>query len=100
MKMRRWMETALRAFCYLIMTTNANRFSLGQSRTIVRDLFVPREWIYWCDFLTTICVGYFCFGLTRHLFEAGWEPRPLRFVLVLVAFSVQCACFYRAVMFV
>ena len=98
--MRRWMGTALRAFWSLIMTTAATRFSLAQSRAIVRDLFAPKEWIYWCDFLTTIVVGYFCFGLTRHLFETSWEPRALRFALVLVAFAVQCACFYRAVMFV
>jgi fatty acid desaturase len=78
----------------------APRFSLAESRAIVRDLFGPKEWIYWCDFLTTILLGYLAFGLTRHLFNASWEPRLVGPTLVCLAFGIQCVCFYRAVMFV
>jgi fatty acid desaturase len=75
-------------------------FSLTEARGIVRDLFVPRQWIYWTDFLSTIIVGHVFFGLTRLLYEIQLEPLWLRLSLQLVAFSIQCACFYRCVMFV
>jgi fatty acid desaturase len=75
-------------------------FSLTEARAIVRDLFAPVESIYWLDFLATILTGYVCFALTRLLFEATWEPAWLRLVLAATTFVVQCACFYRAVMFV
>lgn len=67
---------------------------------MVRDLFVPRAWIYWADFLTTILVGHACFALTRLWYEWRLEPLWLRLVLMLLTFSIQCACYYRAVMFV
>jgi fatty acid desaturase len=75
-------------------------FSLTEARGIVRDLFTPREWIYWVDFLATIVTGYFFFGLTRSLYDLHLEPLWLRLTLQLVTFSIQCACYYRAVMFV
>src|SRR5262245_7235246 len=75
-------------------------FSLTEARAIVRDLFVADERIYWIDFFTTIVVGYLSFALARIAFDSSIEPQRLRLILVLTAFSVQCACFYRAVMFV
>jgi fatty acid desaturase len=75
-------------------------FSLTEARGLVRDLFAPRAWIYWVDFLTTILVGHACFGLTRLWYELGVQPPWLRLTLMGVTFSIQCACFYRAVMFV
>jgi fatty acid desaturase len=78
----------------------ASAFSLTEARGIVRDLFTPRESIYWIDFLTTILVGHACFGLTRLLYDIRLEPLWLRLILQLVTFAVQCACYYRAVMFV
>src|SRR5262245_35146130 len=79
-------------------------FSLSEARAMVRDLFVPDERIYWMDFLTTIVAGYVCFGLTRWLAEGSWRPAGSaighRLALAGLAFAVQCACFYRAVMFV
>src|SRR5262245_22261484 len=75
-------------------------FSLPHARTIVRDLFVADERIYWLDFLATILVGYLAFGLARLPFDLRLEPQWLRWALALAAFSVECACFYRAVMFV
>jgi len=82
------------------MTTAANQFSLAESREIVRDLFAPKQWIYWCDFLFTIAVGHTCFLFARLIFEASWEPRLARWALAALVFGFQCACFYRAVMFV
>ena len=35
-------------------TNDAPSFSLTQARGIVRDLFLPRQSLYWLDFLTTI----------------------------------------------
>ena len=82
------------------MTAAANQFSLAESRVIVRDLFVPKQWIYWCDFLITIAVGHTCFLFARLIVEANWEPRLVRLALAALVFFIQCACFYRAVMFV
>jgi fatty acid desaturase len=79
-------------------------FSLSEARAIVRDLFVPDERIYWIDFLTTIIAGYVCFSVARVLAEGSWQPAgpsmTARLALAAAAFAVQCACFYRAVMFV
>src|SRR4051812_44502340 len=80
--------------------SDAVGFSLMEARTIVRDLFVANERIYWIDFLTTIFVGYVAFGLARLPFDLQLKPLWLRSILGLAAFCVQCACFYRAVMFV
>jgi fatty acid desaturase len=76
------------------------QFSLTDARAIVRDLFAPREAIYWIDFLTTFAVGQIFFGLTRHLYDIRLQPLWLRLALQLVTFSIQCACLYRAVMFI
>jgi len=78
----------------------AASFSLTDARTIVRDLFIADERIYWVDFLVTILVGYVAFVLARLPFDLHLDPPWLRLSLALAAFSVQCACFYRAVMFV
>lgn len=81
-------------------TLDRGPFSLTQARWIVRDLFAPREWIYWADFLTTIFVGHATYGLTRYLYDIHLQPLWLRLSIQLVAFSITCACYYRAVMFV
>src|SRR5262245_49117295 len=75
-------------------------FSLPEARAIVRDLFVPDERVYWIDFLATILLGHVCYMLTRNLwFERRVQPLGLALVLALVQLSIQCACYYRAVMF-
>ena len=50
-------------------TSDRGSFSLTEARTIVRDLFVPVEPVYWTDFLTTILIGHACYGLTRFWFR-------------------------------
>jgi fatty acid desaturase len=75
-------------------------FSLTEARAIVRDLFVAHQRIYWIDFLTTIVVGHVCFGLTRWIYFSELHLLTLKMSLMLVTFSVQCALFYRGVMFI
>jgi fatty acid desaturase len=81
-------------------TSSQASFSLAEARGIVRDLFVTNERIYWADFLATIVAGNLCFWLARVCWQSGLEPTTLRAVLTLAIFAIQCACFYRAVMFI
>ena len=81
-------------------STPASAFSLAEARGIVRDLFAPNEGIYWIDFLTTILVGHALYAVTRLLYEIHLQPLRLRLILQLVTFSITCACYYRAAMFV
>ncbi|MCI0360440.1 MAG: fatty acid desaturase, partial [Planctomycetaceae bacterium] len=78
----------------------APAFSLTAARGLVRDLFTPREWIYWTDFLTTVLIGHVLFGVTRALYDIHLTPLWLRLAIQLVTFSLTCICYYRAVMFV
>jgi fatty acid desaturase len=39
-------------------------FPLSQAREIVKDLFIPKPWIYWSDFLFHISLGWTAFLLT------------------------------------
>lgn len=77
-----------------------SRFSLAQARHIVRDLFEPRPWIYWTDFLVTIAIGHACFAITRQLYEFGFQPLWLRLAIQSVTLLITCGAYYRAVMFV
>src|SRR5262245_57128765 len=81
-------------------SSRAAEFSLTEARAIVRDLFAPDQRTYWIDFLVTIFLGHACFALTRVIAEWRLEPLWLKWALALAAFSVQCALYYRAVMFV
>ena len=81
-------------------TAEVAEFSLAEARTLVRDLFAPRPWIYWTDFLTTIFLGHAAGALARLPFDLQVQPLSLRIALQVLPFIVQCACYYRAVMFV
>lgn len=74
-------------------------FSLAESRGLVRDLFEPKPWIYWTDFLASILVGHACNGLVRGVFLISSLPPVAQYVLSAVAFVVSCLAYYRAVMF-
>ncbi|MEM8734168.1 MAG: fatty acid desaturase [Planctomycetota bacterium] len=77
----------------------SNRFSIREAKSLIKDLSVPKAWIYWTDFLATISVGIGSFTLLRHgnlLFSdplALWGSR-------VVAFAVTAALFMRATMFI
>ncbi len=74
-------------------TGSAARFSMGQARGIVKDLFQPNLAIYWADFLLSSFVGGLCFVLLRRVFEPFSVPS-------VVAFVVCGLCYYRAVLFI
>jgi fatty acid desaturase len=67
-------------------------FSVGQARHIVKDLFTPKPWVYWTDFLLSMGIGGACFGLHRRVLE----PWTLAWAL---AFVVCGICYFRAVLF-
>lgn len=75
-------------------------FSLTEARAIVRDLFRANERIYWVDFLATIFLGHVCFALTRLTFFLPVESFAMKLLIAAIPFSIQCATFYRAVMFI
>lgn len=68
-------------------------FSIRQAREIVHDLFRPRQWIYWTDFLLSLGVGAVCFALARKV------AVPLSLAQA-VLFVVSCIAYYRAASFI
>jgi fatty acid desaturase len=67
-------------------------FSLPQARTIVQDEFAPRAWIYWTDFLLSLCVGLGSYALVRKQEFLSWQQGAL--------FVVSVLGIYRAVNFI
>lgn len=65
---------------------------LADARRIVRDLFEPKAWLYWTDFLFHVTLGWAAFAAT--LRAAPWSPMqvPLYVICVLAM--------YRAVIFI
>ena len=60
-------------------------FPIGEARKIVANLFKPKPWIYWTDFLVTLVITYSCilflfyqenllhfFGVAGGLFYVMW----------------------------
>jgi fatty acid desaturase len=74
-------------------------FSLAQSRSLVRDLFEPKPWIYWTDFLTSILIGHLFYGLVRGAFFITALPVWGQYTLAGASFLVSSLAYYRAVMF-
>ena len=72
--------------------TAPSRFSLAQTRHIVKDLFDPNPGIYWADFLLSTFAGMAAFGLVRRVLTPFSIQQGLMFV-------VCGLCFYRAVLF-
>lgn len=76
------------------MTSGAHgstEFSVREARHLVRDLFEPRPWIYWTDFLISIAIGNVCFALVRRI--------PLLSVTQILVFLISGMAFYRASLF-
>jgi len=71
---------------------DASQFSLAQARGIVKDLFKPKAWVYWLDFLSSYIVGTVCFALVRRVTPYSWQQAAL--------FLVSCLLFYRCVLFI
>lgn len=65
-------------------------FSIAQARSAVADLFEPRAWIYWTDFLVTLAVAWASFLAV---------PRAPWWWLSALAYGVCVLAFYRAALF-
>ena len=65
---------------------------MAEARHIVRDLFTPKPWIYWTDFLLSLGVGGVFYGLVRK--APDWS------LLQAVSFVVSCLLFFRASLFI
>ncbi len=87
-------------------SNSSPKFSIGQARNIVRDLFEPRAKVYWADFLLSMTVGCFGFVVVRRglLIEiicraADWQGDWPRYSLTVAFFCLSCLGFYRAALF-
>jgi fatty acid desaturase len=67
-------------------------FSMAEARHIVRDLFTPKPWIYWTDFLVSLGVGGVLYGLVRRV--PNWSLLQVGF------FLISCVLFFRASLFI
>lgn len=80
--------------------TSQPEFSLRECRNLIGDLFPPRAWIYWTDFLLTYVAGAYCFTKVfggpiyqRHQgFQGTFEQTFFFFASILL--------YYRAGMFI
>lgn len=82
----------------LRLATTQPKFSIGEARSHVRDLFEPRPWVYWTDFLVSLVIGMACFGLLRRF---PWERYSASVVApsLVVLYVLCCLSFYRASLF-
>ena len=76
------------------------KLSLTACRDIIGDLFQPRPWIYWGDFLLTFAAGTYCFQRVRggsllqpHQGFQGSFSQTFFFI-------ASCLLYYRAAMFI
>ncbi len=80
----------------------AGALSLPDIRHRLQDLFAPRPFVYWTDFLLTIAAGHACFALVRRL-SALWPSAGgwwLQVAAQAAAFLLACVLYYRAAMFI
>lgn len=63
------------------------KFPLGRARALVGDLFEPKPWIYWTDFLLSVSVGYACAGV--YLTAPAFSPQQL------ICFVIAGVMLYR-----
>jgi fatty acid desaturase len=79
---------------------NDAEFSLRECRELIGDLFQPRPWIYWTDFLLSYSLGVYCFHKVRG--SALWESHQgfLGTFEQTFFFFASCLLFYRAGMFI
>ncbi len=82
------------------ITTSQPDFSLGACRRLIADLFRPRVWIYWTDFLLTYAAGSYCFtqvyGGPIYQRHQGFQGTFTQTFF----FFASCLLFYRAAMFI
>lgn len=75
-------------------------WNAAEARALVRDLFEPRAWIYWTDFLVSLAIGNACFGAVRYCWWDMQGPLGLRIGLGTLAFVPCVFALFRASIFV
>ncbi len=82
-----------------VESSEHGEFSLSEARRIVGEYFKPNPWIYWPDFLLSMGIGVFFFGLVQYpetiTTNVAWHW-PIR----IVGFLVSSLLYYRAVLFI
>ncbi len=82
-----------------VESSEHGEFSLSEARRIVGEYFKPNPWIYWPDFLLSMGIGIFFFGLVQYpetiTANVAWHW-PIR----IVGFLVSSLLYYRAVLFI
>jgi fatty acid desaturase len=73
-------------------SVSLSSFSLAQIRHIVKDLFTPKPWIYWTDFLASMTLGSLCFVAVR-------KGIPESAIIQSILFLASGVFFYRATLF-
>ncbi len=73
-------------------------FSIAQARSLVRDLFVPKPWLYWTDFLVSMVVGASAFVAMRLVMRGLW-PVYAAPLVASALFTIATCAFYRASLF-
>jgi len=81
-----------RAYC------PAPKFSIGDARRIVADLFEPRPWIYWTDLLVTSALGLGAFNAIRFVARSELSPAA-KTGIILVLWVISVLGIYRAALF-
>lgn len=64
----------------------------AQLRAQVQDLFQPKAWIYWIDFVVSISIAWSFFFLTQGFSELS--------LLQVASFFISAFAFYRAALFI
>ncbi len=84
-----------------------NSFSLAEARKICHDLFEPKPWIFWTDFLLSISFGTVFYTLVQRLpfiyarFGGHAADYPILFPCLRIAsFFIACMLYYRAALFI
>ncbi|MEW4563758.1 fatty acid desaturase [Bremerella sp. JC770] len=67
-------------------------FSMAEARKSIGDLFKPKPWVYWTDFLVSFSVGMICFRMVRQSELFSWQQA--------LFFVISSALFYRLAMFI
>jgi fatty acid desaturase len=80
-------------------------FSLAAARHLVSDLFVPRPWIYWTDFLVSAAIGNAAIGVCLFAVREPGQflptlPLAIRLAAGLAAYVVGSLAFYRISLFI
>ena len=79
-------------------------FSFSQARSLIDGLGKPKGWVYWADFLISICTGHFAFGfLVASLPSSDQvvvDEVAVSVWILAAAYVVTVLCYMRALMFI